>query len=220
MPIVFFFASAFIALASSGCVFRYANAERNIDSAFRRVYVPAVTDASTRGGQAGRLSHAVRRSLSLDTRFALVPANQARVAVDIQILESAKVTAEVVECKTGTEILAAESTSCDAVKRGFNLPDASAERETALLDVRVRVVDLNDGRLLYNRVLPQVSSGPYPLVGEAETRAGLKRTPELHALRYVEKVDAAIDRIGQTVAAEVSGVLLSLDTSSDALQSR
>lgn len=206
-----------LGVLNTGCVFRYANAERNIDSAFRRVYVPAVTDASTRGGQAGRVSSAVRRALSLDTRFALVPANEARVAVDVQILESAKVTTEVVECKAGTEVLAAESSPCEVVQKGFILPDASAERETALLDVRIRLVDLNTGRLLHNRVLPQVSSGAYPLVGEAEARAGLRRTPELHALRYVEKVDSAIDRIGQTVAAEVVGVLLSLDASSQGL---
>jgi hypothetical protein len=200
------------ALGASGCTFRYANAERNIDSAYRRVYLPTATDASARGGQASRVSQAVRRALALDTRFSLVPVNQARVAVDVTIVDSARVTSEVIECKTNQEILAGESVSCADVQKGFALPDASAEKEVTLVDVRVRVVDLTDGRLLYNRTLPKVSSGVYELVGDVDTRRGLKATPQLHALRYVERVDAALERVGQGVAAEIVSALLSLDS--------
>lgn len=204
---------AALALAGpSSCVFRFANAERNIDALYRRIYLPAANDYGTHGGVSARVSQAVRRALALDTRFSLVPASEARVAVDVAILDSRRVTTKVLECKSDDDVVASDSRSCRNLKDDFSAPDASAEQESTVVDLRVRLVDLGDGRLLFNRTLPNVSSGAYDLVGTADTRKGLEDTPQLHALRYVENVDAAYARVGEVVAAQVVSALLSLDS--------
>lgn len=194
-----------------GCVARFSNSERNVDGNFRKVYVPAVNDVSTRGGQAGRVSAAVRRAIALDTRFSMSSLQNARWALDVTIRDSVRQTTRFEECKQAGEVLAGDAYACTNVERNFNTPEVSAEEEALLLDVDVRAIDLNNGGTLAAKRYARVSSGAYNLVGDDDTRKMLAATPELHALRYVENADDAVARIGQTIAADILALLAGID---------
>jgi hypothetical protein len=190
-----------IAIFHTACVFRFSNAERNIDSSYRRIYVPSVADSSTRGGNSARVSQALRRQLALDTRFELVPADQARLAVDVRIVDTRRVTTKISECVKDSDTVASTSRLCADLKNNFAVPDASSEEETFQMDAQVRILDLSSGKTLYSKSYQNISSGAYDIVGNTETKAPLQKTPELHSLRYAENAN------------EIVTALLTLDTS-------
>jgi hypothetical protein len=202
-----------IAIFHTACVFRFSNAERNIDSSYRRIYVPSVADSSTRGGNSARVSQALRRQLALDTRFELVPADQARLAVDVRIVDTRRVTTKISECVKDSDTVASTSRLCADLKNNFAVPDASSEEETFQMDAQVRILDLSSGKTLYSKSYQNISSGAYDIVGNTETKAPLQKTPELHSLRYAENSDAAIAVAGRALANEIVTALLTLDTS-------
>ena len=205
-----------LATPLSGCVVRLTNSERSVDTSFRKIYLPAATDISARGGHAGRLSAAVRRAFALDTRFELTSLEDARWALDVQIKDSMLAAAKTEECKLGTEVLASGSYACTQVLENFNQPEISSEEEQLLLDIDVRAIDLNTGKSLRSLRFEKVASGAFPVVGDADIRARLRATPELHALRYVENVDNATDTIASNIAAQIIASMLTLDPSAAA----
>lgn len=203
--------AALIAFALPGCVVRLTNSERNVETSFRKIYFPAATDISTHGGQASRISVAVRRAFALDTRFELTSLDEARWALDVQIKNSLVTATKTEECKLGTEVLGSGAYGCELVLNNFNQPTISSEEEQLFLDVDVRAIDLNTGKALRSLRFEKVSSGAFPVVGDADIRARLRATPQLHALRYVENRDSAVDTIASNIAGQVLASMLTLD---------
>ena len=82
--------------------------------------------------------------------------------------------------------------------------------------VRVSAIDLKRGSVLDSRTIEITEiSATYPVVAEKDsaglqTRANLARTPQLHALRYVENRDNAVEGIAQRIAAEVVAMMESI----------
>lgn len=201
-----------LALSTQGCVLRFSNSDRRIDANYRRIFVPSAVDSSSRGGQASRISRQLRQALALDTRFVLVPLNEARLAVDVQILDSKKVTTATADCdrKPTNNRVASGAFSCDDAMLNINQATVSSEKENLVMEIQVRVIDLNSGHIVSKNTFKNISS-EYPVVSASDTvNANLSRTPQLHALRYVENMDGAVDSIGSSVASSVLSALLSL----------
>lgn len=202
-----------VLLALGGCVVRFVNADRRVDSSFRKIFVPAATDTSTRGGQAARLSAAIRRAIALDTRFALVSMEEARWALDVQVRNSQRQTAQTSDCERDADknSVASGAYSCDSVKLSFSQPSVSSETEVVSLSVNARAIDLQTGRALVSTSFDTITSGELPVVGTEAVQRNLARTPELHALRYVENIDRGVENIADKIAASLLNTLLSLD---------
>lgn len=203
-------------LGIAGCVVRFRNSEQGLNSSFRRIYLPASTDTSTYGGASARVSYAVRRAMSLRTEISLVALDEARVALDLQILSRSRVTSEQLECSSdetvrNSQFLASGAVPC-RTERGFAQAEISAESERQNMTVQARAVDLNTGQVLFTRNF-DLASG-YPIVSaDEDVKVQLRSVPEYHALRYMENADKAVQSMANQVASQIVGSILSLDPS-------
>jgi hypothetical protein len=205
------FTATFFLLTFSlyGCVFRFTNDVSHLATAQpESVYLPAAQDVSEEGGQSLRISKAVRRAIALDTRFVLSSKENARVALDLKIVSGKRTAVEIKECKQGTEDLAGGSRNCKDLKNDFRFPNAASEKERRVITLRARVIHLQTGKVINQSDFKDVSSGDYEVVGADAEKGELSATPELHALRYLENNDAAVDRMGNTLSALILAMLL------------
>ena len=138
-----------LALVLGGCVTGFTNAQRRLDSRSRTLFVPAVSDVSSRGGNSGRLSVAIRRALALDTRFQLVPIEEARWAVGMDLVNVDRRTETAAECAgsntQANATVASLAFACKKLQEQLALAEVSSETESVGLDLRVRAVDLTSG---------------------------------------------------------------------------
>jgi hypothetical protein len=226
----------------SGCVIGFTNAEVGLESTFRRLYVPSATDSSVRGGQAARVSGAVRRALSRDTRFTLTSLDEARWAIDIRLADRRQVTTKISDSPcvkqddgTHTGVVASRSYNCGAnalprlkdpkdpslgetgtldnnsrASLVENVPSLSSEKETIHLSFFVRIIDLETGQVFssFKTNLP----AEFDVVGSDEIQGRLAATPEIHALRYVDNMDTAVEGIGSQVATQILAAVSSLES--------
>lgn len=193
----------------SGCAIRFANADRRLDSSFRKIYVPSATDMSTTGGNSGKLSMELRKLLALDTRFELVGIEKARWALDIEVLDRKKTVVKIGECLEGRESqIAGQAFNCKEVLGTFNQATAGSEEEAVHLSVRARAVDLNSGKTMFTK--NYAASSTYRVVGSAETEVAIQRTPQLHSLRYQENLDNAVSGSASSIASQIAADILSL----------
>lgn len=192
---------------TSACTVRFTNAERSGPSPARpAVYVPTAVDVSSFGGHAGRISAAVRRRLATDPRVLLTSRDRARWGVDIRIIERNRLITAVERCYAGVKRVGSAAYPC--VEDAIHQPSVSATGEQLQLTVDIIAIDLRTGASVASKRIDG-SAGNFFVVADAGTTegstilAGLSHTPELHALRYLENTDAAIDRIGNTIAGVV-----------------
>lgn len=196
----------------NACVIRFRNSERGLDASFRKVYVPAATDISTRAGPAARISYAVRRAMALKTQISLVPLDEARLGVDIQVNNQTRSTVKALECnKTvdpARQTVASKSYTCSQL--GFSQATVSSEVEAVTLNVVARAIDLNTGKVFFTKTFEM--NRQYQVVApEGELQNNIAALPEVHALRYQENGDNATVEIAEVIADQVVDSILSLD---------
>lgn len=198
-----------------GCVTGFTNAQRRLDARERSIFVPAVVDTTSRGGNSGRLSMAIRRAIALDTRFQLAPLEQARWALGMDLVGFDRRTEKAAEC-AGSQSqpdaeVASRSFTCKQLTGQLALAEVSSEEESVGLDLRVRAIDLNTGKTMLAIRYDPTRRAVFPVVGNQDVQAGLRLTPQLHALRYLENEDAAVEAMGAQIAANLLGSILSLE---------
>ena len=198
--------SLLLVVVTGGCAVHFANAERQVPSGYRKIYLPSATDKTTTTGHASRVSRALRRQLSLDTRYELTSWQEARWALDISVVEASTSVGRVATCLKGVGTLASGAVDCGRLS--FHQARVSAEEETMGLKILARAIDLTDGKVLFSKTYPMTQV--YAVVGDADTQTNLKGTPQLHALRYLENRDDAVSQMGEQVAAQISADLMTM----------
>ncbi len=204
-----------IALAlQTACAIHFTNAQSRIAPEYRLLYVPAATDASATGGNALRVSDAVRRSLVKNGQFRLVGANEARWGIDMQ-LSNKRIAIQTVEaCSTSERTFGAGAYKCDGTD--IQLPTKVAATESVAMTAHVSAIDMRTGATVKRTVIQiKDSEVPFWVVAEKEgdgarVRQSLSRTPQLHALRYAENIDATVERVGERIASQITGMLQAL----------
>lgn len=205
-----FVLSLCLSFSFSGCIYRLANKELDLSARPRTLYMSAVTDSTSRAGQAPKLMTAIRRLITQNRNFILTDLKTARWGLEIQITDSARSITRVEKCDQGNEILASGAVSCPKISAAGNLPDVSAEEEVALLSVVARAIDLRTGATLFQLNLPNLTTGAYAIVGDGTVRASLSNAQDLHVLRYMENSENAIDSLAATAAARIYEQLIAL----------
>jgi hypothetical protein len=199
-----------------GCAVNFTNAQQGISPEYRKVFVPAATDISTSGGNSLRISQAVRRKLAKNTQFELVPLEEARWGIDIRIV-ARKIGITLVEvCTTANPIIASGAHKCDDTN--IHIPTKVADQEGVGMVAEIHTIDLRTGQTIRkSQVDLNPSEVPFWVVADrngdgARVRSSLSRTPELHALRYAENLDAAVERAGERIATQVMAMMEALSS--------
>lgn len=204
-------------LSSTGCVYRLANRERAIISQPRTLYISPIADHSARSGQGPRLMTALRRLVAQDRSFIITDLKTARWGLEVRILEAGRSITRVEKCDQGNEILASGAVSCGTIAASGDLPDVSAEEEVSQMTVEARGIDLQNGAVLFQTRLANLSSGTYNIVGDGTVRSSLSNAQNLHVLRYMENSDNAVETLANTAAARIYEQLVSLPPPSPSL---
>lgn len=193
-----------------GCVYHFANSERNFSAPPRTLFVAPVTDSTSKAGQSARLMAALRRLLAQDRSFILTDKKTARWGVEIRIIAANKAITRVEKCDQGNEILASGAVTCPQVKASGKIPDVSAEEEISQISVQARGIDLETGAILFNSDLQNLTTGPYPIVGDGSVRASMSNKKHLHPLRYLENSENATEALAQIAAQRIYDQLVSI----------
>lgn len=196
-------ASAGVTLVLSGCVYRFANSERNLTAPPRTIFIAPVSDTTSRSSYGPRLMSALQRLLAGDRSFILTNQQTARWGVEVQINSASRIITKVEKCDQGNEILASGAVSCAQIRSDTRLPDISAEEEIATLSVQARGIDLESGAVLFQTNLPNLTTGAYNMVGDGTVRASLANKQDLHVLRYIENKESAESTLAQIAAQRI-----------------
>ncbi|MBM3381708.1 MAG: hypothetical protein FJY29_04625 [Betaproteobacteria bacterium] len=205
-----FVAATIVLLMLEGCVYRFGNSERTYSTQPRTLYIAPVADNTSRAGQSARLMAALKRLLAQDRVFILTDKSTARWGVEVQIIASGRAITRVEKCDQGNEILASGAVTCARIKENGQLPDISAEEEIAQISVRARAMDLENGALLFQANFPNLTTGPYPVVGDGSVRSSLSNKQGLHPLRYNENSENAFESLAQIAAQRIYEQLVAL----------
>lgn len=195
--------SIFISVWLSGCVYHFANSDRNLNTQPRTIFIAHVEDHTSRAGQSARLMAALKRLLAQDRSFIVTDRKTARWGVEIQITSASKAITRVEKCDQGNEILASGAISCAQIQANGKLPDISAEEEISQISVSARGLDLETGAVLFQSSFPNLTSGAYNVVGDGSVRASLSQKQSLHALRYLENAENASESLAQIAAQRI-----------------
>ncbi len=210
------FSLLFLLFAPFGCAVSFTNSQQRISPEFRRVYVPAATDNTTSGGNSLRISRTVRRKLAQNTQFELVPIEEARWGIDIRIVERRIAITAVEVCTNANRTIAAGAVQCDDPEFQVRLPQKVADQEGINMIAEINTVDLRTGQIIHrSQVDLKGTDAPYWVVADkngdgARIRTSLTSTREIHSMRYLENVDAAVERAGEKIAAQVTSMMMSL----------
>jgi len=200
-------------LCLQACVYRLANKERVLNAQPRTLFVSAIDDSSSHAGQAAKLMAALKRILTQDRAFILTDLKTARWGIEVHIISSGRSISRVEKCDQGNEILASGAVPCQRVALEGKLPDISAEEEIATLVVSARAIDLQNGAVLFQNQLNNLTTAPYPVVGDGSVRASLSAKQDLHVMRYLENSEAAIESLAQTAAQRIYEQLVAIPPS-------
>ncbi len=204
----------------------FANKESHVPFVYSKIYLPAAHDSSIYSGNSSRLSTAVRRILAQRTDVKLSPLSEARIALQIRILDRVQTIVTVDNCQNpGTPFVGNLAFSCAKIHpelaqkktndvqlpSAFNQPSISPNTENLSLAVAVKAIDLNTGETLWgknyfaNNIAPIV----FNEIGDTDNRAssGLAQTPQLHGLRYQEAIDNAVESFSNAIAADLQTAL-------------
>ncbi|MBX9703553.1 MAG: hypothetical protein K2X39_05315, partial [Silvanigrellaceae bacterium] len=95
------FSYAFITLLPlflTSCTVGFSNSLRQLDSRYAKIFIPSAYDSSSFGGQASRLSMAVRTLLSKKTDIEISDLDEARWAISIKIMQRNQLVTQVDDC--------------------------------------------------------------------------------------------------------------------------
>ena len=203
------FVLALILLAPA-CVYRFANSERYLSPQPRTLFISSVIDTTSRAGQSARLMAALKRLLAQDRSFIITDLKTARWGLELQITAASRAITRVEKCDQGNEVLASGSANCAQIRANGKLPDISAEEEIAQITVQARAIDLETGAVLFQSNLPNLTTGPYPVVGDCSVRASLSNKQSLHTLRYLENSENASEALAQIAAQRIYEQLIGI----------
>jgi hypothetical protein len=223
-----FFAIFFLIFSLQGCLLGFTNAQRHIPKEFFNVYVPAAQDVSIYGGNSSRLSVAVRQKLAERTDLNLTSLQKARWAMKVTVLNRVQSIVAVDSCKNpSTPTVASGAFTCTAIHpeftttqsqntsrpTSFNQPSVSPSQERISLVVQVRAIDLKTGAILWTSLYTADNIPPvvFNEIGDTDgsTMKYMQWTPDLHALRYQETVDAAVQAFSNAIALNLQADLFS-----------
>jgi hypothetical protein len=165
----------------------------------------------------------VRDLLSKRTDIKLVPVNEARWALQMTILDRQQTIVAVDDCtNTGNPTVGSGAFLCTTIHpeifnentslpTSFNQPSVSPSQESISLVVSVRAIDLNNGQVmwakLYNGQVPPVVFNEIGDTGDRITMTQLQNMPDLHAMRYQEVVESAVQTYSQAIAADIENLV-------------
>ncbi|BBH53274.1 hypothetical protein [Fluviispira sanaruensis] len=209
----------FLAFALNGCVVGFANMHNHVPEEYTKVYIPAANDFSIYGGNSSRLSYAIRSKLSERTDFVFSKLEDARWALQVNILDRKQSITAVDSCKNpSTPNVASGAYSCAKIHPeslnpttntpyDFNKPTVSPSSEQLSLVVDVKAIDLNTGNIMWVKRYSASNISPtvFNEIGDTDGRTlnYMQQTPDLHALRYQEAVDNAVKAFSTAIANDV-----------------
>lgn len=215
-----------ILLFMNGCVVGFSNSQNRIPVLYSKIYVPAANDTSVYSGNSSRLSYAIRSVLANRTDLQLTSLEEARVALQVKILDRLQSITAVDSCKNAGGTVASGAFSCMQIHpeitpggssnavTSFNQPSVSPSSESLALVVDAKAIDLNSGRILWakryfaNNISPVV----FNEIGDIDsgrTMSAMAQKPDLHGLRYQEAVDNAVLAFSNTIAVDLQKGLFS-----------
>jgi hypothetical protein len=200
-----------------GCVVGFANSQNHVPIAYSKIYVPAANDSSTYSGNSSRLSFAIRQILANRSDVELSSLKEARVALQIKILDRKQSIAAVDNCNnaSGTPTVGSGAYLCTQIHpeltgnptapSSFNQPSVSPSSESLALVVDVKAYDLNTGRVLWGKNyfaenMPPVVFNEIGDNGDGRTMTYMAQIPNIHGLRYQEAVDNAVQTFSNSIA--------------------
>jgi hypothetical protein len=207
------------------CVVGFANSQNHVPSKYSKIYLPAANDTSIYSGNSSRLSFAVRRVLANRNDIQLTSLQEARLALQIHILDRQQSIVAVDNCRnaSGTPTVASGAFLCTKIHpeltggnasapTSFNQPSISPKQENMALVVQAKIFDLNTGQLLWSKIydggtLPAVVFDEIGDNGDGRTTTYMAQTPGLHALRYQEAVDNAVESYSRSIASDLAATL-------------
>lgn len=211
----------------TSCVVGFSNRENHISPEYKNVYIPAANDASVFSGNSSRISQSVRSLLAMRSDLHFTKLENARWALQIKVLDRKQSIAVVDTCSNpGTPNVASGAYSCSVIHpeltssntnlpMSFNQPYVSPNTESLSLVVLVKAIDLNSGKTLWAKTysasnIPPIVFDEIGDVGDGRTKIYLQNTPDLHALRYQEAVDNAVQAFGTAIATDVQAMVFSV----------
>ncbi|KAB8033422.1 hypothetical protein [Fluviispira multicolorata] len=208
-----------LSIISNSCIIGFSNMHNHIPEEYAKVYLPAAHDFSIYGGNSSRLSFAIRNKLSERTDISFTNLENARWALQINILDRIQSITAVDSCKNpSTPNTASGAYSCAKIHPealdsktstpyAFNKPTISPATEQLSLVVEVKAFDLNSGKVMWAKryAASNISPAVFNEIGDTDGRTlnYMQQTPDLHALRYQEAVDNAVKAFSTAIAADV-----------------
>jgi len=191
---------------------------------YSKIYVPAANDSSVYSGNSSRLSYAVRNVLANRTDIDLTDVENARVALQIKIIDRQQTITAVDSCKNanGTPTVASGAFTCTLIHpeltggdpsqpTSFNQPSVSPSQESLYLVVDAKAIDLNNGKVLWNKRYYAANIPPavFNEIGDTDSRtmAYMSNKPDMHGLRYQEAVDNAVQAFSNAIANDLQNAL-------------
>ena len=207
------------------CTVGFGNASRHVPSEFSRLYIPAAKDHSPYGGNASRLSQAVRERLARRSDLILTDLHHARWALSITVLDRVQTVQSIDDCNNpGTPTVANGAYECskihpeltggdESLPHSFVQPSLSPDDESMSLVVLVKAIDLNTGKLLWSKRyedsnIPAVVFNEIGDTGDGRVLTYMQNLPDMHALRYQESVDNAVSNYSQAIAKDIENLVL------------
>ncbi|MES2615550.1 MAG: hypothetical protein V4591_09055 [Bdellovibrionota bacterium] len=208
----------------SSCVVGFSNSQNHVSSVYSKIYVPSANDHSIYSGNSSRLSYAVRNVLSNRTDIELCRVEEARIALQITVIDRQQSILAVDNCANpGTSTVGNGAFLCSTIHpelRGgdstlptsFNQPSVSPTSESLSLVVDVKVIDLNDGNILLKKryLAKNVAPAVFNEIGDTGDGiliASMSNKPDMHGLRYQEAVDNAVQAFSNAFASQLQNDL-------------
>lgn len=179
----------------------------------RVVHIPSAVDQTAHGGLSNRLTRALHLEALKNLQLRLVPIDEARVAVDVQIEDVSWSVVKVSECDSRSETAAtgrmgSQAYGCKTVGYSVEQAEVTSEQEALTVRVTAQGVDLATGQSIFRRTLT-AGSGAFDVVGDSTVTGNLTNRPEFHAIRYVDNRDRARQLVAESLGAQITGLILS-----------
>ena len=214
-----------ICLLFNSCVVGFYNSQNHVPVIYSKIYIPAANDSSIYSGNSSRLSYAVRNALANRTDVQLTSLDDARLALQIKIIDRQQSIAAVDSCNnaSGTPTVGSGAFKCTQIHpemtggssttpTSFNQPSVSPSSENLTLVVDAKAIDLNNGKILWAKRYFAGNIAPivFNEIGDVDggrTMAYMAQNPDQHGLRYQEAVDNAVQAFSSSIATDLKTAL-------------
>ncbi len=209
-----------LAFFLTGCTVGFANNRIATDENYARLYFPSAIDNSISAGNSSRLSYAVRQELSKHSDITLTSLNQARLALTMKIINRKVEILSVDSCKNpGTPTVGNGSFNCSLIHpeqvsgssqapSSFSQPSISPSQESIGLVISAKLIDLNDGKVLWAKTYDLKNTPSYVFneigdSGDNRTIVNMAKVPQLHGLRHQEAIEHGVAQFSKQIAQDI-----------------